>query len=167
MKDDRAFEELLRDALGRKGAPATFSIDVRDHVMARVAAMGAPPRMELGLLQFGRWAAAASIAGVALLAAAVWWGPSLAGIVSGLLHTMAGTTGAALKLAAPAGALAGTLGRVALALVTSAQALVQPLEPLQPFARAMLAATVAAMLVITTFVVGRDVRAHVAEKEHA
>jgi len=165
MKNDHAFEELLRDALGRKGAPAPFSIDVADRVMARVAVLGAPPRTEMDLRQFGRWAAAASIAGVALAAAAVWQAPSLASSVSAFLHTMAESTGAALKLAGPAGALAGTLGRLALALVASGQALAQPLEPLKPLAHATLAATAAAMLAITTFVLGRDIRTRVAEKE--
>ena len=167
MKDEHAFEALLYEALGRRGEPTPFSIDVSDHVMARVAAIGAPPRTEMGLRQFGRWAAAASVVGVALTAAAAWQGPSLAGVVSDLGHTMAGTAGAALKLATPAGALAGTLGRVALALGASAQTVVRPLAPLQPLAHAMLAATAAAMLIITTFVVGRDVRVRVAEKEEA
>ena len=167
MKNDHVFEALLHRALNRRGAPAPFSIDVLDHVMAQVAAMGAPPRAEIDLRQFGRWAAAASVAGAALLAAAAWQGPGLAEVASSFVHTLAGTAGAALTLAAPAGALAEKLGRAAMALVTSAQAVVQPLEPLQPFAHALLAATAAAMLIITTFVVGRDVRARVAEKEQA
>ena len=167
MMNDHAFEKLVRDALDRKGLPPPFSIDVTDHVMARVAAMGAPPRTEMDLRQFGKWAAAAAVVGVALTAAAVWQAPSLAGAVSVFLHTMAESTGAALKLTGPAGSLAGALGRVALALVASAQALAQPLEPLKPLAHAMLAATAAGMAIITTFVVGRDIRVRVAEKEQA
>ena len=38
MKDEHAFAALLYEALGRRGEPAPFSIDVSDHVMARVAA---------------------------------------------------------------------------------------------------------------------------------
>jgi len=167
MKNDKAFEALLDEALGRRGAPAPFSIDVLEPVMARVAAMGAPPRTELGLSQFARWAVAASLVGLALLAAALWRGPSLSEVVSSLGHAVAGGTDTALKLGAPAGSLAATLGRVALALLGSAQTLVRPLAPFQPFAHALLAALAAAMLSITTFVVGRDVSRRVAEKEHA
>ena len=46
-------------------------------------------------------------------------------------------------------------------------ALVRPLAPFQPFARAGLVAIAAAMLGITTFVVGRDVTQRVAPQEHA
>jgi hypothetical protein len=167
MMHDYAFEALLSEALNRRGAPAPFSIDVLDHVMARVAALGAPPRTEMSLRQFGRWAAAAAVVGVAVAATAVWQAPGLASAFSDLPHTMADAIGAALKLATPAGSLAATLGRVVLALVSSAQTLVQPLEPLQPLAHAMLAATAVAMLSITTYVVGRDVSARVADKERA
>ena len=167
MKNDHAFEALLVEALGRSGAPAPFSIDVRDRVMARVAALGAPPRTELGLRQFTRWAVAASVVGLALLGAALWQGPSLSDVVSSLGHAVAGGTDAALKLRAPAGSLAATLGRVTLALFASAQTLVRPLAPFQPLAHALLAALAAAMLSITTFVVGRDIVGHAAEKEQA
>ena len=167
MKNDSAFEALLQDALGRRGAPAPFSIDVLDRVMARVAAMGDPPRTELDARQFARWAAAAVLVGVALLAASFWRGPSLSGVVSDLGHAMAGGTDAALKLTAPAAAIAETLGRVASALISTAQTLARPLTPFQPFAQALLAAIAAAKLGITAVIVGRDVRGRVASKEHA
>jgi len=167
MRDEKAFEALLRTALGRKGLPPPFSIDIADHVMARVASMAPPPRTEMSRRQFGRWAAAASIVGVALAAAAAWQAPSLASAFSGLLHAMAEGTGATLKLIGPAGSLAGALGRVALALVSSAQTLVRPLGPLQPLAHAVLAAIAAVMLSITTFVLGRDLSSRVADKERA
>ena len=167
MRDEKAFEALLRTALGRKGLPPPFSIDIADHVMARVALIGPSPRTEMSLRQFRRWAAAASVAGAALTAAAVWQAPSLASTFSGLMHTLAEGTGAALKLTGPAGSLAGALGRVSLALVSSAQTLVRPFAPLQPFAHAMLAAITAVMLSITTFVLGRDLGSRVADKERA
>ncbi len=163
MKDDNTFEALLHASLDRRGTPAPFSIDVAERVMARVAVLGVPPRTEMGLRQFGRWAAAAAVSGVALTAAIAWQGPSLEAVVSSLGHTLAGATDAALKLREPVGSLAGTLGRVGLALVASAQTVLRPLEPLQPLARAMLTAITAAMLGITTFIVGRDVRGRVAE----
>jgi Zn-dependent protease len=167
MRRDREFEALIASALKRRGQPAPFSIDVADRVMARVADLGAPRRSELSLRQFGRWALAASIVGAALTGAAFWQGPSLATAGAEALHLMADATGAALKLAPPAHALAGTLGRVALALVSSIKTLVQPLEPLQPLANAMLAALAVVMLSITSFIVGRDVSGRVADKERA
>jgi len=167
MNDDRAFEALLREALNRSGRPAPFEIDVADSVMARVAALGAPPRAELSLRQFGWWAAAASVLGALLTTAAAWQAPSISSALFRSSHTIAGGIGAAVKLAQPAGSLAATLGRVVVTLVSSAHSLAQPLEPLQPLARVMLVAVAAAMLSITTIVVGRDVRARVADKERA
>jgi hypothetical protein len=167
MKNDDAFEALLRDSLDRSGRPAPFAIDVADAVMARVSTFGPPPRSDLSLRQFGWWAAAASVVGVALTAAAASQAPSLWSSSSGLLHTMADALGVAVKLVQPAGSLAGTLGRVAVTLVSSARSLVQPLQPLQPLAQVVLVAIAAAMLTITTIVVGRDVRARVADKERA
>ena len=167
MRNDHAFEALLAEALGRKGQPAPFSVDVASRVMARVAELGPPPRTELSRRQFGVWAAAASVVGVALTTAAVWNAPSLEAALSFLLHTMADGTGAALKLTGPVSSLAGALGRVALALVASAQTFVRPLAPLQPLAHALLAAVAAAMLSITAIVLGRDLGRRVAEKERA
>ena len=108
MRDDKDFDHLLRAALSRSGEPAPFSIDVASRVMARVAEFGPPPRTELSRRQFGRWAAAASVAGVALTLAAVWNAPSLAGALSFLLHTFADGTSAALKLSGPASSIAAS-----------------------------------------------------------
>ena len=166
-KNDDVFEALLYQALDRKGAPAPFLVDVLDHVMTRVAAIGVPPRSEIGVRQLTRWAVAASVVGVTLLAAALWRGPSLSEVASVSGHAMAVGTDAVLKLSTPAGSLAGALGRVGLALVASAQTLARPLAPFQPFAHVLLAASAAAMLSITTFIVGRDVTRRVAGKEHA
>jgi hypothetical protein len=167
MRNDQDFERLLREALDRKGAPAPFSVDVADRVMARVAVLGVPPRTEMSVRQFGRWAAAAAVVGAALTAGVVWQGPNVASALSGLLHTAVDAAGAAAKLATPAGSLAATFGRVALALVASARTLVQPLEPLQPLAHVMLAAIATVMLSVTTFIVGRDVRSRITDKERA
>jgi len=167
MMDERRFDELLHESLGRRGAPPPFSVDVLDRVMARVRLMGPPPRTEMGLPQFARWAAAAAVAGIGLAVAISWHGPSVHTVASGFGQALADGTGALLKLAAPAGALAGSIGRVASALMTSLETLVRPLAPFQPFARAGLVAIAAAMLGITTFVVGRDVRHPVAPQEHA
>jgi hypothetical protein len=167
MNDDRHFEPLLSDALRRRGEPAPFSIDVAERVMARVSAIGAPPRTDLAFGQFARWAVAASLIGLALTAAAFWHGPSLEGVIFNLGSTAADSAGAALKLRTPAETLVGALGRVALALFASARVLLQSLERFRPLAQASLAATVAIMLVITTLIVGRDVRARTVEKEHS
>jgi len=167
MRDDRRFEALLSDALRRRGEPAPFSVDVAPRVMARLSVIGAPPRTELAFREFARWAVAASLVGLALTAAAFWHGPSLEGVVFDLGNTAADTAGAALKLRTPAETLVGAFGRVALALFASARVLLQSLEPFRPLAQASLAATVAIMLVITTLVVGRDVRARTVEKEHS
>lgn len=167
MKNEKAFEALLEEALRRRGAPAPFSVDVRERVMARVALMGAPPRTELPPRQFTRWAVAASLAGLALLAGAFWAGPSLSTVASSLAHAMADGTDAMLKLQAPVTSLAEKLGRVALALLASAESVVRPLASFQPLARALLAAIAASMLGITAVVVGRDVARRAATKEHA
>jgi hypothetical protein len=167
MRSDREFQALLEEALGRRGEPAPFSIDVLERVMARVAVMGLPPRNELDPRQFKRWAAAASFVGLALLAAAFWVGPSFSAVASSLAHATAGGTDALLKLQAPAASLAEKLGRVALALLASAEAVVRPLASFQPFARALLAAVAASMLGITAVIVGRDVAGRVATKEQA
>jgi hypothetical protein len=167
MRNDKEFEALLDAALRRRGAPAPFAIDVRERVMARVAVIGAPPRKELEPHQFRRWAAAASLVGLALLATAFWAGPSLSAVAASLGHAMAGGTDAMLKLWVPAASLAEKLGRVTLALLASAQAVVRPLAAFQPFAHALLAAIAAFMLGTTAVIVGRDVRGRVATKEHA
>lgn len=164
MRDDKDFETLLRIALSRSGEPAPFSIDVGSRVMTRVAELGPPSRSEMSHRQFGRWAVAASVAGAALTLAAFWNAPSLAGALSFVLHTFADGMGAALKLAGPASSIAGTLGRVAIGLISSAQTFVRPFAPLQPLAQILVAA---AMLSITTIVLGRDLRGRVAVKERA
>ena len=167
MRNDPTFDALLRRALDRSNVATPFRIDVADRVMARVVQLGALPRRELDLRQFASWAVAASVVGIGLVIAASWNAPSFAGIVHDLSRTAATTAEAALRLATPAGALAAALGRVATALVTSGQALMHPLQPLQPLAHATLAALTAVMLGVTTFVVGRDVRAREADKEQA
>ena len=167
MKNDHAFEALLRESLGRRGEPAPFAIDVADSVMARVAELGAPPRSELSFRQLGWWAAAAALMGAALTAAALWQAPSFATAYASLTRSMADAIDAAVKVAQPAGSLAGTLGRVVLSVASSARSLAGPLEPFQPLARLMLLGVAATMISITTFVVGRDVRARVADKERA
>jgi hypothetical protein len=167
MKDDRELEVLLVAALQRKGAPAPFTVDVTRRVMAQVAAVGPPPRTELGPRQAAGWAAAAMVLGGALTAAAATFGPGVSETMSHLGGSLATATAAALKLLTPAGALAGALGRVALALLSSVRALVQMMDPLQPIARIALAATAVAMLSITILVVARDVSARTVEKEHA
>jgi hypothetical protein len=167
MMDERKFETLLADALGRRGRPAPFPIDVATRVMARVSVMGPPPRAEMSYRQFGRWAIAACATGIALTLVAAWQAPSLSGALPDIARTVADATAAALKLAPPASALAGTAGRVASALVASGRTLVQPLEPFQPLARVMLAALTLVMLSITTVVVGRDVAKGFADKERA
>jgi hypothetical protein len=167
MKNDKAFEALLEEALGRRGAPAPFSIDVRERVMARVALLGVPPRTELDPRQFRRWAVAASLMGLALLTAAFWAGPSLSAVASSLAHAMAGGTDAMVKLMVPAASLAEKLSRVALALVASAEAVARPLASFQPFVRVVLAAIAVFMLSITAVIVGRDIRRRAATEEHA
>jgi hypothetical protein len=165
MNDEREFESLLHDALGRKGAPAPFAVDVADAVMARVAELGPAQRVEMGLRQFMRWAGAAAALGAGLSAAALRNGPSLENMLASFGHAVAGTTGTALKLSAPASSLAGSLGRVGAAVAASIQTVVQPLAAFQPFAHALLAAVAVAMLGISTYVVARDVSRRAPHKE--
>lgn len=167
MMDERRFDELLHESLSRRGVPAPFPVDVSDRVMARVRLMGPPPRAEMGLRQFTRWAAAAAVLGLALAGALAWHGPSVDTVASGFGQALADGTSALLKLAAPAGALAATLGRVASAIMACFETLVRPLAPFQPLARAALVVITAAMLGFTTFVVGRDVTQRVAPQENA
>ena len=167
MMHDHDFDKFLAAALLRKGRPAPFFVDVADRVMARVAMIGSAPRAELSPRQLGRWSIAAAAAGVALTAAAIWQAPSASAAVSGLAQTMAGATGAALKLAPPASSLAETAGQVVMALASSARSFVQPLEPFQPLARTALAALTVVMLSVTAVVVGRDVTRTIADKEQA
>ncbi len=167
MIDDKDFDALLSRALSRSGEPAPFSVDVASRVMARVAELGPPPRTEMSGRQFGRWAAAASIGGLALTVAAALNGPSMEAALSFLLHTMADATGAALKLTGPANSFAAALGRVATALVTSARTLAGPLTPFQPLAQALLAGVALAMLSVTSFVLGRDLLGRAADMERA
>ena len=114
-----------------------------------------------------QWAAAAGVAGLALLAVALWKGPGFDAMVASLGLTTAGLVNAAAKLVAPANAVANGLGRAMTALAGSAQTLLQPLAPFQPLARVLLVALTAGMLGITTFIVGRDVRGRAADEEHA
>lgn len=165
MKDDRAFESLLHDALARKGEQAPFSVDVADRVMLRVSALGAPRRVDYRHL--ARWAAAAAIFGLVLSAVAIWKGPGFEGVVATLGLTAAGVANAAAKLVAPASAVANGLGRVVGALAGSVQAVLQPLAAFQPLARVLLIALTAGMLGFTIFIVGRDVRRPAADEELA
>jgi hypothetical protein len=165
MNDERGFETLLRDALDRAGSPAPFGVDVEDRVMARIGAMGPVRRAEFGVRQFVLWAAAASVAGAALLAGTLGRAPAATDIASTVGQAVSGSTGTAMKLYAPAAALAGSLGRAGMALVASAQTVLRPLTPFQPLAHVMLVAIAAAMLGITIFVVGRDVVRNAAQRE--
>lgn len=158
MNDERHFETLLRDALGRTGKPAPFAVDVTHRVMARIGELGPQVRAEIGAGQFIRWAVAASLVGLGLLGVAAWRGPGLHELVSAFGHAMAAATGTSVKLSTLATTLAATLGRVGHALVDSAQTLASPLVSFQPLARALLVVVAAAMLGITAYVVGRDVR---------
>ena len=163
--DDRSFDSLLTEALSRKGEPAPFAVDVADGVMERVAVIGVPRRVDIGYL--ARWAAAAAVFGLALLALAARTGPGFDAIVAALGLTTADLANAAAKLFVPAAAVAGAFGRVFSALAGSARAVLEPLIPLQPVARVLLVALTAGMLGITTFIVGRDVRRPAADQEPA
>ena len=167
MKTDREFDNLLRDALGRAGRPAPFTVDVEDRVMARIAALGPPPRAELAIRQLVPWAAAAAVAGAALVIVAIGKGPTLVDAVSGLGQTLAGTSGLAAKLTASGGALAASAGRVGLALATAVEALLRPVAPFQPLAHALLEAVAVGMAGISAFIIARDVRARVTLEEHS
>ena len=88
MKHERDFETMLVEALHRRGAPAPFSIDLSDRLMARVAALGPPPRTDMDVRQFVRWAVAASVAGAAIATTIAWQGPGLVGAVSYFGHAI-------------------------------------------------------------------------------
>jgi len=163
--DDDAFEDLLRRALRRAGEPAPFPVDVTERVMKRVGAVGPAPRSEIGRAEWIRWACAALLAGAALLAAASFQAPSLAEVVHGLGRTTAQTAGAAAKLASPAETVAGAGARTGMILFETVRSVSRPLSLLTPFAGTILTAIAAVMIGITTFVVGRDLRAPAPIKE--
>jgi hypothetical protein len=167
MRNEQEFDALLREALGRGGHPAPFPVDVADCVMARIGQLHRSRDARFDVRQFVAWAVAASVGGAALVSAAVSQRLTLpeAGFRAG--HTVAGATDAVLKFSAPTHALLDAAGRVGLALLASAQAIVRPLMPFQPVAHLTLAAVVIVMFCITGLVVGRDVRARVVRKEHA
>ncbi len=167
MKNEQEFETLLREALGQGARSAPFTVDVADRVMARVLQLGRPERARFDIRQFAAWAVAASVGGAALVTAAVRQGPTVSEAGLRVGHAVAGTMDAALKLATPAHTLAGALGRVGLTLLASAEAVVRPLVPLQPIAHLTLALVLLVMFGTTGWVVGRDVRARIALKEHA
>jgi hypothetical protein len=155
--DDRDFERLLRDALGRQDEPAPVRVEVADRVMARIAKEGAIPDRLFGLGRTGRWALAASIVGLTLVAASIWLVPALAGAREPVGHLIATFTDTVRKLAIPAASLAATMGRVARAVAASVETTLRPLAPFQPLLRLLLTAVTAVMLGITAYVVGRDV----------
>jgi hypothetical protein len=165
MIREQEFERLVRDALGRAGAPAPFSVDVRDRVMSRIAELGPPVRAEVGLRQFVRWAVAASVFGAALLSIAVGHGQGIQSIGAIAGRALADGASAAIKLGAPLSALAGSFGRVGWALLASARTVIQPLTPLQPLARVLLTAVALAMMGTTALIVGRDLLRGVEPKE--
>lgn len=167
LSRDEALEKLLRAALNRSGASAPFRVDVTDAVMARVAEFGPAPRTEMGWHQFTRWALAASLIGVALIAAASLGGPSLGEIAHGLGRATADTVGAAAKLSQPVGTFASAVGRSALVLVDAARTLAQPLGALRPLAQLLLGIAAVAMAGFTAVVVGRDLRTLTEQKEQA
>ena len=165
MNLDPELERLFKAALGRVGEPAPFSVDVCDRVMSRIARIGPPVPADVGFRELVPWAVAATLLGAALLSVAVWRGPSAHELAVITAQAITTTTGTSTKLAGPLGSLAGSAMRVASALVESARTTIQPLTPFQPLARALLAAVAAAMLGITTLVVGRDLRSGIAQKE--
>ena len=167
MRDDAAFEALLREALGRSGAPPPFPVDVSRRVMARVSQLGPPPRADVGARQLARWAIAAAIAGVALVLAASWRGPSLGDVVGHLGQVTAETAGTAAKLTASTGTVLDALARAGIAIAAAVRAIVRPLGPLAPYAHAVLAFVAALMLATSAFLVGRDLRSPIADKEQA
>jgi hypothetical protein len=167
LNDDAALETLLRAALGRSGEPAPFAVDVTDAVMARVTEVGPAPTAELGWRQFTRWAIAAAMIGVALLASAAWQGPSLGEIAQQLGRTTADSMGTATKLTQPAMNFAGGLGRAAVVLFEAARTVARPLESLRPLAQLLLVLVAAAMAGFTAVVIGRDLRRFTGQKEQA
>jgi hypothetical protein len=160
VTDEREFEDLLRRALDRRGAPAPFAVDVTRRVMARIAS-DPPPRRGISLRHAAVWVAAAGVAAAVLLATFGSPMPAAVTMASG----MATAIETLRKLWTPVAALGEAGHRVAEALYTSGQAMVRPLVPFQPLAQALMTAIAALMLGITAYVVGRDVRNRVAEAE--
>lgn len=167
MSDDAALEALVRAALDRSGAPPPFPVDVTETVMARVAEFGPAPRSELAGRELVRWASAAALAGVALVAGAIWRGPSLGDVAGQLGRTTADTAGTAAKLSVGAGTLLDGLAHAAVAIAASLGALLRPLAPLQPYAHGLLAAVAAGMLATAAVIVVRDFRSSISDKEQA
>ena len=167
MRNDADFEALVRAALDRSGQPAPFPVDVSHRVMARVAELGPAPRADVGRRELVRFALAAALAGIALIGALVWRGPSLGDVVGHLGRATADTAGAAADLTASTGTLLDGLARAAVAMGAAARAVVRPLGPLQPYAQAMLTAVAVLMIATAGFVVARDLRSPISDKEQA
>jgi hypothetical protein len=165
VDDPAAFEALLRDSLAGEGRPAPFEIDVAARVMARVAEIGPAPRSELGARQWAAWAAAAAAAGVAILSGAASQAPTLAEVVQGLGRTTSTSAAAASTLGAGLTSTAAALGHALVSLAGAAAVVLSPLARLQPVAAIGISAVTAGMLLISSFVVGRDLRARAVPEE--
>ncbi|HEX4824978.1 MAG TPA: hypothetical protein VFV19_11770 [Candidatus Polarisedimenticolaceae bacterium] len=153
LRNDDALDALLRESLEGAGAPAPFEVDVADAVMMRIAEAGPQHRAELV-----RWAIAAALAGVALLASALWHGPSLDQVVVEVSKTTAITADTAAKLSRPAETMAQQWSHALTTLLAALQTLARPLAAFRPLAQLTLTAAIAAMAAFSLWVVGRDLR---------
>ena len=167
LRDDDTLEALLCDALRRTGEPAPFEVDVADGVMARVAAIGPAPKAEVEWPQLVRWAIAASIVGIAILASALSRGPSLNELALDLGRTTAQTAGTAAVLSEPAETVAGFTARSVTVMWDSARTIAAPLSAMRPLAQLAMAMLAAGMIGFSTIVIGRDLRVPAPRKEPA
>jgi hypothetical protein len=165
VDDPAAFEALLRESLSGEGRPAPFEIDVAARVMARVAEIGVAPRSELGARQWAAWAAAAAAAGVAILTGAASQAPTLAEVVQGIGHTTTSSAAAATTVGAGLMSTAAALGHTLLNFAGATAVVLSPLARLQPLAAIGISAVTAGMLLVSSFVVGRDLRTRAVPEE--
>jgi predicted signal transduction protein with EAL and GGDEF domain len=121
----------------------------------------------LSRTQVVRWAIAASIIGIALIATAAWHGPSLDQVAFDLSRTTAETAGTAAKLSRPAESVAQMAVRSAMTTWEAARTLARPLDSVRPLAQLVLAWVAAGMIGFSTFVIGRDFRLLARHKEQA
>lgn len=140
----------------RSGVPPR--VDVSARVAREAASIGAIARREVPPRQIA-WAMAGAAALAALAAVGTWWaGPVLVEAARTLTAGIVTGTALSLRIVGDAASnLAGgeTLFRACIGSIESLWTLVRRAEP---FARAAAVLSVLIMTIITTFVVGRDLR---------
>lgn len=158
LGDDDALEGLLRRSLDRSGEPAPFEVDVTFRVMADVRAHGPAPLGEVGLVQFGRWAAAAAAVGLALLIGAAGSAPPLPEVVADVGRATSTTAASAAQAGGTAVVLLASAARAGTALLEASRSIAAVASSYRAAAGAYTTALMVIMLAVTALVLRRDLR---------